>query len=328
MILVALAQPGGHRRDPADDQGRDRRTGAPPGPAGPVGARRGGDGRRRLRGGAVVHPPLAGGARHHGRRGRHPQGPLRAAADPADVVPRPLAVRSAAVANHERPEHDSPVPVVRPGLPDAQRPADHRRDRRSCWRCTGRWVWWCWCRSCRSPRPCCTSSGSTPGCRGWPRTSPATSPPTSRSPRSGLRVVKSFGREDYVYDRFDEQLTDLYDTQVSRVVGVGEVLDAARGHSEPDADRRAGLRRLRRRPRLRHHGHARRVHHDDAVAGVADRVAGLPAVDDAGVVHRGQPDRRDLRRATRDHRRPACRRRRAAAGSNSSTSASDSPMPR
>ena len=33
----------------------------------------------------------------------------------------------------------------------------------------------------------------------------------------GLRVVKSFGREDYVYDRFDEQLTDLYDTQVNRV---------------------------------------------------------------------------------------------------------------
>jgi ATP-binding cassette subfamily B protein len=33
----------------------------------------------------------------------------------------------------------------------------------------------------------------------------------------GVRVVKSFGREDYVYDRFDEQLTNLYDTQVSRV---------------------------------------------------------------------------------------------------------------
>ncbi|OBB61918.1 ABC transporter [Mycobacterium sp. 852013-51886_SCH5428379] len=33
----------------------------------------------------------------------------------------------------------------------------------------------------------------------------------------GLRVVKSFGREDYVYDRFDRQLTDLYDTQVQRV---------------------------------------------------------------------------------------------------------------
>ena len=33
----------------------------------------------------------------------------------------------------------------------------------------------------------------------------------------GLRVLKSFGREDYVYDRFDDQLTNLYDTQVSRV---------------------------------------------------------------------------------------------------------------
>jgi ATP-binding cassette subfamily B protein len=33
----------------------------------------------------------------------------------------------------------------------------------------------------------------------------------------GVRVVKSFGREDYVYHRFDEQLTNLYDTQVGRV---------------------------------------------------------------------------------------------------------------
>ncbi|HET6736355.1 ABC transporter ATP-binding protein [Mycobacterium sp.] len=33
----------------------------------------------------------------------------------------------------------------------------------------------------------------------------------------GVRVVKSFGREDYSYNRFDEQLTNLYDTQVSRV---------------------------------------------------------------------------------------------------------------
>lgn len=33
----------------------------------------------------------------------------------------------------------------------------------------------------------------------------------------GLRVVKSFGREDYVFDRFDEQACKLYDTQVGRV---------------------------------------------------------------------------------------------------------------
>ena len=33
----------------------------------------------------------------------------------------------------------------------------------------------------------------------------------------GLRAVKSFGREDYVYDRFDEQASLLYDTQVQKV---------------------------------------------------------------------------------------------------------------
>jgi ATP-binding cassette, subfamily B, bacterial len=33
----------------------------------------------------------------------------------------------------------------------------------------------------------------------------------------GLRVVKSFGREDYTYDRFNEQAATLYDTQVRKV---------------------------------------------------------------------------------------------------------------
>ena len=33
----------------------------------------------------------------------------------------------------------------------------------------------------------------------------------------GLRTVKSFGREDYIYDRFDEQAVKLYDTQIQKV---------------------------------------------------------------------------------------------------------------
>ena len=33
----------------------------------------------------------------------------------------------------------------------------------------------------------------------------------------GLRAVKSFGREDYVFDRFDEQATMLHDTQLRKV---------------------------------------------------------------------------------------------------------------
>ena len=123
----------------------------------------------------------------------------------------------------------------------------------------------------------------------------------------GLRVVKAFGREEYAYERFDERATALFDTEVQQGRGVGEVLDAARGHPQRQPDRRAGPRRLRRGQRPGHHGHAGRVHHDDAVAGVADRLAGLPAVDDAGVDDGGQPRRRDLRRAARDHRRAAAR---------------------
>ncbi|MGI9126029.1 MAG: ABC transporter ATP-binding protein, partial [Mycobacterium sp.] len=33
----------------------------------------------------------------------------------------------------------------------------------------------------------------------------------------GIRAVKAFGREDYVYERFDEQATRLYDTQIQKV---------------------------------------------------------------------------------------------------------------
>ena len=65
----------------------------------------------------------------------------------------------------------------------------------------------------------------------------------------GLRVVKSFGREDYVYERFDEPAHRPVRHPDRPGVGVGEVLDAAGGHPEPDPDRGAGLRRVRRGPR-------------------------------------------------------------------------------
>ena len=95
--------------------------------------------------------------------------------------------------------------------------------------------------------------------------------------------------------------------------------------SRTSPDHRARPRRLRRGPRPGHDGHAGRVHHDDAVAGVAHRLAGLPAVDDAGVDDGGQPRRRDLRRATRDHRRPA---RRGAARRSARTGRRRLPVPR
>ena len=41
----------------------------------------------------------------------------------------------------------------------------------------------------------------------------------------GVRVVKSFGREEYAYDRFDEQLIEPLRHAGEQGVGVGEVLD-------------------------------------------------------------------------------------------------------
>ena len=121
----------------------------------------------------------------------------------------------------------------------------------------------------------------------------------------GLRVVKSFGREDYVYDRFDEQLTNLYDTQVEKVSVSAKFWTLLEVIPNLTLIVVLGFGAVRRRPRVRHDGNAGRVHHDDAVAGVADRFAGLLAVDDAGVDDRGEPDRRDLRRTRGNHRWPA-----------------------
>ena len=136
----------------------------------------------------------------------------------------------------------------------------------------------------------------------------------------GVRVVKSFGREQYVFDRFDAEASTLYDTQVRKVTVSAEfwtllevipnlTLIVVLGFGAYAAGH--GLVTL---------GTLGRVHHHDAVAGVADRIAGLPAVDDAGVDDGGQPHRRDLRRTAGDHRRSAQREARAAACSNSSMS--------
>ena len=286
-------EPRCHRGDSADDQGRDRRARAPSGPARPVAARRRGDGRRHLRGRAVVHPPVAGGPRDDGRRSRHSQGPLRAAADPADVVPRPLAVRPAAVANHERPQHDSPLHVVRHGVPAAQHHPDHRGHGDPAGH-----VLAAGCRGAAVDRPDHIDRVALPA-GVHPAVAAGAGPVRPRrDPRRGIRagpargeVVRPGGLRLRAV-RYASHKPLRHAGQPG--VGVGEVLDPAGGHPQPHPDRGARFRRLRGRPRLRHDGHAGCVHHDDAVAGVAHRVAGLSAVDDPGVVHRRQPDRRNL----------------------------------
>ena len=250
----------------------------------------------------MVHPPVARRPRHHGRRGRHPQGPLRAAADPADVVPRPLAVRPAAVANHERPEHHSPLHVVRHGVLAAQHHPDHRGDGDP-----ARDVLAAGCGGAGVDRADHADGAALPAVL-HPAVAAGPGPVRPRrNARRGIRARRAGGevvRPRGLRLRPVRRAADQPLRHAGRQgVGVREVLDPAGGHPQPDADRGAGLRRVRRRPRLRHDGHAGRVHHDDAVAGVAHRIAGLLVVDDAGVVHRSQPDRRDLRRTTGNHRR-------------------------
>ena len=114
-------------------------------------------------------------------------------------------------------EHDSPIHVVRHGLPAAQRSADHRGDRDPAGD-----VLAAGCGRAGVDRADHLDRAAL-SARVHPAVAAGAGPVRPRGhPRRGvrarrLRVVKSFGREDYVYDRFDEQLTDLYDTQVSRV---------------------------------------------------------------------------------------------------------------
>src|SRR5208283_882385 len=133
-----------------------------------------------------------------------------------DVVSWAVAVRAVAVANHERPVDHPPVSVPRCGVPVAQRPSHRRGDDESADAVLAA--------RCRRP-------GVGGADRGHRAALPAeVHPPlaTGAGPirhvathveesAVGRRVVKSFGREDYVFDRFDKQATKLYNIGVQKV---------------------------------------------------------------------------------------------------------------
>ena len=111
----------------------------------------------------------------------------------------------------------------------------------------------------------------------------------------GRGVVLAFGREDHVFERFDARATRTVRDRSRQGVGGGEVLDLARGHPQSGPHGVAGFRCVRGGPRSGHGRHAGRLHHHDAVAGLAGRVDGLSPVDDPGGDDGGEPDRRNLR---------------------------------
>ncbi len=82
---------------------------------------------RRARGDAHRAAPVLRAAAGHPRRGGHAQLALRAAAGPARELPRPLAVRPAAVARDQRPEPHPSLDLVRHRAADREHPDDRGR---------------------------------------------------------------------------------------------------------------------------------------------------------------------------------------------------------
>ncbi len=106
---------------------RCRRSGEASPDLGPVRARRSRAPARSAGSPAHLHPPMD--PEHDGpRHGGDPaQRSVCTSSTPSGGVPRPLAVRSAALPSHQRPEHHPAVHVVRADLPDRQHL--HLRDR-------------------------------------------------------------------------------------------------------------------------------------------------------------------------------------------------------
>ena len=127
----------------------------------------------------------------------------------------------------------------------------------------------------------------------------------------GIRVIKSFGRGPLRRRPVRRRRADALRHLDGQGPAVLEVLDLPRGHPQLRGGRGAAARRARRRPRRPDARHPGRLHHADAVAGVADRGARLHPRDGPGGDDRRRPRARDLRHRAVDrlrrhgHRAPA-----------------------
>ena len=142
----------------------------------------------------------------------------------------------------------------------------------------------------------------SPGSRGRCRTRPATWPPRSRRAPTACGSSRRSAGPTTSSPGSTSAALRLQATSMEKVRVSARFWTVPRGHPERRPDHRARLRRDRRRPGPADPGHAGRVHHADALAGVAGRLARVPAVDDPGGDDRGRPDRRGARHRAR--RRP------------------------
>ena len=283
-----------HHRHPAGHQGAHRRPDRPARARSPGPARPARPGPRHPRGGADLPAPL-GAVQRRARHGdHHAARPLRAPPAAADGLPRPVAVRAAALPGDQRPVEHPAVLRLRPAVPGDEHPPARGRhpgaaedvlaarpgrrgrvgpDRHAV-------------QPLRAPLRADLPAGPGPagrpghGGRGGRGRHPGHQELRARTVRvRPLQRVRAHA------------LRHLH----GQGPAVREVLDLPRGDPQRRGGRRAAVRRPRRRPRRPHTGHPRRLHHPDAVAGVADRVPRLHPRDGAGGDDRGRPDPGDLR---------------------------------
>ena len=120
----------------------------------------------------------------------------------------------------------------------------------------------------------------------------------------GIRVIKSFGRAEHVSGQYDAAARQLHATSMDKVRLSAKFWTFLEVIPNLAVAVVLLLGAIGRRPRPADTGRAGRLHHADALAGVAGRVARRDPGDGAGGDDGGRPDPRDLRHRA-GHRRRA-----------------------
>ena len=118
-----------------------------------------------------------------------------------------------------------------------------------------------------------------------------------------IRVIKSFGRSRYISEQYEGAARQLHATSMEKVRLSARFWTFLEVIPNLRRGRRPAVRCDRRRSRRAHPRRAGRVHHPDAVAGVAGLLARHHPRDGAGGDDVGRPDPRDLRHRVRHRER-------------------------
>ena len=260
-------------------------------------------GARRARGGADLLAPLGAVQRRARHRDRDAPRPLRAAPAAADALPQPVAVRASC--------SRAPPPTCPRSAGSAasgccswsSTSCSSWSSRSCCWTCTGRSAW-------SSPPPPRRSCGSRCASRRRyvvvsrrVQDEQGDLATLSEEGAVGIRVIKSFGRSEHVVAAVRGTAARALRHQHGQGPAVREVLDLPRGASPTSPSSWCCCSARSASARAADPRRAGRLHHPDALAGLAGRLARRDPRDGAGGDDRGRPDPGDLRHRARHRRR-------------------------